>query len=127
MVAYTARLSVAHIDPVAIGAYWSERVETMLRACVRDRDLLPPERTIDIRFDQFMADDLATVQEIYALAGEPMTPGRRADIDAYLAGHPRGRYGTITYDPAALGLDPEERRRALAFYRDRFDLPWEGP
>jgi Sulfotransferase family len=127
MVAYTARLSVAHIDPVAIGAYWSERVETMLRACVRDRDLLPPERTIDIRFDQFMADDLATVQEIYALAGEPMTPERRADIDAYLAGHPRGRYGTITYDPAALGLDPEERRRALAFYRDRFDLPWEGP
>ena len=31
----------------------------MLDALVRDRDTIPPERSIDVRFDDFMADELA--------------------------------------------------------------------
>jgi hypothetical protein len=120
MVAYTARLNLAGPDPVAIGAYWSSRVEDLLRACVRDRELLPADQSIDVRFDDFMADDLAMVERIYALAGQPWTREVRSAVDAYLVDHPRGRHGRVAYDPAQVGLDPDERRAALAFYSDRF-------
>jgi hypothetical protein len=126
MVAYTARLSVAVVDPQAISAYWAERVEGMLRSCVSDRDLLPADRSIDVGFDRFMADDVATVERIYELAGEPMTPDVRLALEGFMRDHPRGRHGTIIYDPAGLGLDLDERRHALRFYADRFEVPSES-
>ncbi|HEY3844869.1 MAG TPA: sulfotransferase [Acidimicrobiales bacterium] len=127
MVSYTARLSMAQVDPVAISAYWSDRVEGMLRSCVQDRHLLPTDRSIDITFDEFMADDVATVERIYELAGLAMTPEIRQAMDSFIVRHPRGRHGTISYDPESLGLDLSERRRALSFYSDRFGVASEGP
>jgi len=126
MVSYTARLSASKVDPVAITAYWIDRVERMLRACVTDRELLPPDRSIDVRFDEFMNDDVATVERIYDLAGQPMTPEVRRDMEAFMQTHPRGRHGAITYRPEQLGIDLNERRQALAFYSDRFKVQVEG-
>ena len=62
MVAYTARTHAFPVDPVHIGRSWADRIEGMLDACLRDRDVLPVERSLDIRFDDFMADDLATAR-----------------------------------------------------------------
>jgi hypothetical protein len=122
MLAYSARMSFDHPDPQRIGRYWAERGETMLRACERDRDLLPPDQTIDVRFDEFMADDVAMVQRIYAVAQQPFTASTRAAMDAFMATHPRGRHGSVVHDPDVLGIDVDERRRALRFYADRFDV-----
>lgn len=122
MVAYSARMAVAHPDPEAIGRYWAGRVEHLLTACVRDRDLLAADRSIDVRFDEFMADDLAMARRVEALAGLPQDDTATAAIAEYVATHPRGRHGTVEYDPAALGVDPQERAAALAFYADRFGV-----
>jgi hypothetical protein len=122
MIAYSNRLSAADPDPHVVGRYWGSRIEDMLRACVRDRDLLPADRSIDVRFDEFMADDVAMVERIYALAGQPFTPAARAAMDAFMTEHPRGRHGAVLYDAAQLGIDPGERRRALAFYSERFGI-----
>jgi hypothetical protein len=120
MVAYAARTNLVRPDPEAIGAYWRDRVEGLLRACVEDRELLPAARSLDVRFDEFMADDVAMVERIYALADQPFTDGTRAAMLAYMNDHPRGRHGRVAYDLAPLGLDEGERRRALAFYTRRF-------
>ncbi len=122
MLAYSARMSFDHPDPERVGRYWAERGETMLRACVRDRDLLPPDQTIDVRFDEFMADDVAMAERIYAVADQPFTPSARAAMDAFMATHPRGRHGSVLHDPGVLGIDVDERRRALRFYADRFEV-----
>ncbi len=122
MVVYSARMGRDRVDVPAMSAYWADRLERMLRSCVRDRDVLPPGRSIDLRFDQFMADDMAMVERIYRLAGQPMTPAVRAAMDRFVAEHPRGRHGEVRYDLGQLGLDRDERSRALAFYRDRFGL-----
>ena len=45
----------------------------------------------------------------------------------FMAAHPRGRHGTVVYQPEVLGIDPAERREALAFYRTRFGIEEEGP
>ena len=125
MIAYTARLSHARVDPVRIGGYWAERLETMLRACVRDRDVLPADQSIDVRFHEFMADDVAMVERIYALAGQPFTAEGRAAMDAFMAEHPRGVHGGLRYDLAQFGLDGTELRRTFEFYTDRFGVEIE--
>jgi hypothetical protein len=122
---YAARMNSERPDPLDYGRYWSARIQDMLSACVRDRDLLPADRSIDVRFHEFMADDFAMVQHIYALADQPMTAAVRAAMDAFLASHPRGKYGAVVYDPATVGIDVAERRAAMRFYVERFRLEEE--
>jgi Sulfotransferase family len=126
MLAYSARMSHARVDVAGIGRYWEDRLARMLGSCVDHRERLPPEQSIDVRFDEFMADDLAMVERIYGLAGQPVTDTARAAMAAFMADHPRGRFGTIRYDPAALDLDRERMRKDFAFYRDRFHITEES-
>jgi Sulfotransferase family len=126
MITYTARLSHEPVDPHWIGGYWADRIERMLRACVEDRDVLPADQSIDVHFDEFMADDIGMVQRIYDLAGQPMTDTVRAAMQTFMADHPRGKFGGIVYDVADFGLDPAERREALRFYVERFGVNEES-
>jgi hypothetical protein len=126
MLTYTARLSQERVDPRRLGGYWADRTERMLRACVDDRDGLPADQSIDVRFDEFMADDVAMVERIYDLAGQPFTPRTRAAMDAFMADHPRGKFGGVLYDLADFGLDRDERRQALRFYVERFGVTEEN-
>lgn len=125
MLTYSARMSQAEVDPVRIGGYWSDRTERMLRACVDGRDLLPDTQTIDVPFSEFMADDVAMVERVYALADQPFTSEVRTAMDTFMAEHPRGRHGGVVYDLADFGLDRAERRAALRFYVDRFGVRLE--
>ena len=122
MLAYTARLVHDRVDTVGIGAYWADRLQRMLRSCVDHRDLLPEERTIDVHFDEFMADDFAMVRRIQDLAGLAPTATADASMQAFIALHPRGRYGSIAYDLTPFGLDRANLREAFAFYSDRFGV-----
>jgi hypothetical protein len=122
MICYTARMSHEKVDPHRIGGYWASRVEDMLRACARDRGVLPGAQSIDVPFYEFMADDVGTVERIYGLAGQPMTAEVRAAMEAFMAEHPRGRHGRVVYDISDFGLDRAERRAALAFYVTRFGV-----
>ena len=125
MLCYGSRMSRSHVDTQGIGRYWAQRLETMLGRCVRDRDALPAGQSIDVRFDEFMADDIAMVERIYALADQPFTADARGAMDRFMAHHPRGRHGGVRYDLAGFGLDAAERRAALAPYVERFGLTQE--
>jgi hypothetical protein len=122
MITYTARTSQERVDPARFGAYWSEVVQDYLRAAVEDREVLPADRSIDVRFDDFMADDVGMVARIYELAGQPFTPDVRDAMDAFMLEHPRGKWGSVEYDLADFGLDPSALRETLRFYSDRFGL-----
>lgn len=126
MVAYTRRLNTARPDVPAIGRYWAERAADLLNGCLRDRDRLPAERTVDVRLDDFMADEMGTLKRIYAAAGQPLEALSLARIDEYSAANPRGRHGAVIYDLKALGLDAAELRRRMRAYAERFDLRDEG-
>jgi hypothetical protein len=123
MLAYTARLSSAAPDPVTIGRYWSDRIQQMLEAGMRDRALLPADRSIDVRFHEFMADDIATVRRIYDVASQPFGPDVEAGMVRFIADHPRGRHGGVRYDlQGDFGIDPAERRAALRDYVTAFGV-----
>ena len=120
MTAYTARLQLASVDPVRIGAYWSARVEDLLGDCTAERSVLPADQSLDIRFSDFMADEWGTVERIYAVADQPLTDEARRSMEDFIRSHPRNRHGRIAYDAAALGIDLDDRRRALSTYIDTF-------
>ncbi len=125
MIAYSARLTRDRVDVEGIGHYWADRLERMLQRCADERDTLPAAQTIDVHFDEFMADDLAMVARVYDLAGQPLDERARTSMAAFMAEHPRGRHGGVVYDLAEFGIDPAERRNALAFYSERFGVTAE--
>jgi hypothetical protein len=120
MIAYASRMACAQPDPVKIARYWFNRADDLFSGCLRDRDVLPPEQSIDVRFTDFMADEQGTLSAIYELAGQPYNDEVRAAMAGFIAEHPRGRYGEVIYDLADLGLDPAEVADRLSAYRDRF-------
>ena len=127
MVAYTARLHRDPVDPVAIGHYWADRLDRMLAACQRDRELLPADQSMDVHFDGFMADDMGTVASIYERADQPFDERAEQALLGYRATHPRGRYGGLIYDLADFELDAGELRQRFADYTWRFQVaeePW---
>ena len=126
MLAYTARLAHDRVDTIGIAAYWVDRLERMLRSCVDHRDLLPEARTIDVHFDEFMADDLAMVRRIHAVAGLPDSGAAEASMRAFTEAHPRGRFGGIAYDLGPFGLDRDVLAEVFAFYSERFGVRTEG-
>jgi hypothetical protein len=125
MIAYTARLTRDRVDVERMGHYWADRLERMLRRCAEERDALPADQTIDVHFDAFMADDLAMVARVYDLAGQPLDQRARAAMASFMVAHPRDRFGAVSYDLTQFGLDGAERRRALAFYTERFGVTIE--
>ena len=126
MLAYGDRMRRHAIEPESLAAYWVDRVERLLRACVRDRDLVPAERSLDVRFGDFMADELGTVCGIHQRAGVELPDQVRDRFAAYLRAHPRGQKGQVGYDLAGdFGLEPAAVRARFGFYLDRFDVQTE--
>lgn len=126
MIAYGARTSVERVDPAGIGQAWADRLIEMLQACVRDRELLPAEQSVDVHFTDFMADDMAMVAKVYEVAGQPLPESSLAAMRQYMDDHPRGRHGTIVYDADQLGLDLNDLRKRMRFYSDRFGIALES-
>ena len=120
MITYSARMHRSPVPVRDIAAYWVDRLELMLGALVRDRDVIGPERSVDVRFDDFMADELGVAEQVYALAGEPMTDETRCAIIDYLAGHQRGRLGQVATSCDIFGLDENDLHGRFTAYVERF-------
>ncbi len=126
MLTYGDRVRRTRVDPPAVAAYWIDRVEKLLRACVRDRETLPASRSMDVLFHEFMADDVAMVKRIYRLADLEMTATASDQLARYVDENPRGKHGQVVYDlKGDFGLDPEQVRERFRFYFDRFAVAAE--
>ena len=121
MVTYAARMNYRTLDPGWYLDYWAERIRMLLGAYVRDRHLLPSDRSIDVLFHEFMADEMGTLERIYELANLPLTTEARRQIQSHLHAHPRGKEGQVVYDLRKdFNAEPSELREPFGFYLDRF-------
>ncbi|WP_253851582.1 sulfotransferase [Mycobacterium sp. 1423905.2] len=120
MITYSARMHRSPVPVERIARYWVDRLEQMLNVLVADRDAIGPERSIDIRFDDFMSDELGVAERVYALAGEPFTAAVHDAITEYLAGHRRGRLGNVETSWGTFGLDEKNLQTRFAPYVERF-------
>jgi hypothetical protein len=120
MLTYSARMHRSPVPVERIAAEWIDRLESMLGALARDRDVIAPERSIDVSFDEFMADELGVAARVYGLVGEPITDDARTAMADYLAGHQRGRLGKVVTSCEMFGLDEADLRARFAPYVSRF-------
>ncbi len=120
MLTYSARMHCSPVPVNEIAATWVDRLASMLGALVRDRDTIAPQRSVDVRFDEFMADENAVAEEVYRKADEQLDDEARAAIAGYLAGHQRGRHGAVATSPEMFGLDERALREPFAPYVERF-------
>ena len=120
MLTYSARMHRSPVPVHEIAASWADRLQRMLDALVHDRDVIPPGRSIDVRFDDFMADELGVAERVYDLAGEPLTDAASAAMADYLLHHQRGRLGRIATSADMFGLDEDDLFARFSPYRERF-------
>jgi len=120
MITYSARMYSSTVPVERIAAYWVDRLEHMLAELIRSRDVIGPDRSVDIRFDEFMADELGAAEKVFSLAGEPLSAAERSAMADYLAGHQRGRLGRVATSCEMFGLDPDDLARRFTPYVQRF-------
>jgi sulfotransferase family protein len=102
------------VDRVAIGRYWRDRFVTTLREFqeVRARR---PDRFVDVRFTDVVADPVATAARVMTSLGLPAEPDAFA---AYMTRNREQRHGSHTYTAADFGLSEGELARDFAFYKE---------
>ena len=102
------------VDPVEIGRYWSARFARTLRGFAEVRREAP-DRFVDVRFADVVADPVAEAVRVTAELGLP------ADRDAfteYMARNRSQRHGKHTYTAEDFGLTEDGLARDFAFYEE---------
>jgi hypothetical protein len=120
MLTYLARMHLSRVPVQQTAADWIDRLEMMLAALIRDRGVIASERSIDVRFADFMEDELGVAEHVFALVDEPVTDGARTAMAHYIANHERGRLGRVETSCEMFGLDEDDLRKRFAPYVERF-------
>ncbi len=127
MMAYAQRMGRRRVETEKLIEYWADRVERLLRAALHDRRVLPEDRSLDVLFHEFMADDMRTIEKIYAKAGLELNLVARNQLERFTADHPRGKHGRIIYDlKGNFGVDPESLRERFGFYYEKYPVKIEN-
>ena len=126
MIAWGHRMLRTKVDPRMVIDYWTDRFERLLRACVKDRDVWSPQRSLDVMFHDYMADQIGTVQKIYDLYDWEFTDQAKTEIQGFLDSHKRGKHGRVRYKlQEHFGVRAEEIRERFDFYFKRFPVKIE--
>ncbi|MBV1916585.1 MAG: sulfotransferase [Sphingomonadaceae bacterium] len=121
MMGYAERMRYSSIDTQGLVDYWSDRVDHLLRACVRDRDVWPEEQRVDVPFEPFMKDPMHFVRQVHAKAGLETTAQSVAEIEHFVETHQRGKFGQVVYDlEGDFGVSRQELRKRFDYYFDAF-------
>ncbi len=118
---YGIRNYFDHPNPLLVGSNISAIVERLLQGiCDYRKD--GDARYIDIQFRELMADPIGMVRRIYAACGKSLDADAETAMRQWIAANPRGQHGGHDYAAEDFGIDMAERRRALKFYTDRFQV-----
>lgn len=120
---YASRVFREQTDAGEILSYWPDRYERLLRRCVRDRDVLPPEQSIDVYFHEWIKDPDPILKKIYSMADIPLTDEALQELHDYLKAHEHKQSGKMVYNlERDFGVTAEELRKPFDFYFDRFPV-----
>lgn len=85
--------------------YWSKSFERFLK----DRkDLNKEDQIIDLKFEDFVADQVGTIQKIYDKFGMELTEDTKDKMDVFLSKNPKDVHGVHNYSLEDFGLTGEQ-------------------
>lgn len=92
----------------------------------RARGVLPDARIVDVQFQSFVTDPMATVRRIYEALGRDLDESTEERMRRFLAANPGdGGGGGTRYRFADTGLDAGALRERSADYQAFYDVPSE--
>jgi hypothetical protein len=113
-----------HADAKAIGREWLRKTALMVERMMEARRALPPERMIDVQYDDMERDWHGTMARVYRFLGLEMdsaVPG----MERYLERSRALRRKPHRYSLAQFGLSEGEVLERMERYVRRFDVPME--
>ena len=123
MLAYGQRLKYSQVDPKTLVEYWTDRIERLLKECVRDRFNLQSGKIMDLPFQEFMDDDLGAVKKIYQLAQLEFNDTSARKLSTYLDNNPRGKYGRVVYHlERDFGVSTVDLQERFLFYYKHYQV-----
>ena len=123
---YRNRTSRKHPSLQEVVDYWVPRYPIFLERYLEQRDAVPAGQLVDVRFEEFVRDNMGTIEHVYDVAGLSLTDDARAEIEAWAEENRQHKLGSIDHDlPRDFGLDPAELRRRYDFYLERVPLAVE--
>jgi len=107
-------------DPSALGRemldLWWDGIE-----CMMDYRLQHPELPIyDMRYQDLVADPVATIRAAYERFGWDFTPASAAGILSWLRENPSGKHGARSYSLEEFGLDAAGVQQKFARYTETY-------
>jgi hypothetical protein len=145
-----ARLVLLHRDPVVLTAsvcslistlsstfsdadhrgyiaeHWPAMLDESIRRIDAFRDAHPERSIVDVHYADLVTDPAGTVAAIYEACGDSLDEIGAKAISAYVDAHPKGQFGTHTYDVAEFGLDADELAERFRGYTEHYGVRREA-
>jgi hypothetical protein len=110
------------VDPKTLGPVVLEYLARKLERGLAARDRCDPGRFLDVEYERFVSDPLATMERIYAHFELPLSGPTRDAMSRHVRDNPQGKHGSHRYALEEFGLTPNQVTQRLSGYIDRFDL-----
>ncbi|MDG6077806.1 sulfotransferase [Erythrobacter litoralis] len=109
------------VRPGDIGREWLRKTETMVARMRAARDAIPPERMIDVQYEDMERDWEGTMRRIYRFLALDMEPARDA-MQAYMNRTASLKRTPHSYSLESFGLTAETIRERFADYVRAYDV-----
>ena len=83
---------------------WSESFDRFL---ADRKELNREDQIIDLKFEDFVGDQMGTVKKIYEKFGWKLSSQSESNMGTFLAANPKDKYGAHNYSLEQIGLTPE--------------------
>ena len=112
------------VDRMEVAEDWTRRlcraVEHGLQ--VREAGEHPDALFYDVQFGDFVKDQFAVVEKIYAAFDLPLPDDAATRMRSFIADNPKGKHGEHQYQPEDFGVKPTRVREEFGAYIKRFGL-----
>lgn len=127
--ARTLRTFAAEPTPIdEVAREWADYVIEGLDRSIdaRESGIVPPSQVVDVQYQEFAADPIATVAEAYDQLGLAFTAEVEFRMRNFLDAQPPHEHGGHHYTFAQTGLDEDELRERTSRYQNYFGVSNEA-
>jgi len=111
------------IDATALGRAVLDHLVALVERGMAARRHCDPARFVDVHYEGFVADPLATLERIYERFSLPLDDTTRQALRSYADEHGQAKHGSHAYSLQDYGLSADEVRQRFANYAEYFGLP----
>lgn len=125
LIAFLHEMNGNAVDQVEVGraecVKWRKGMDAAMRFRAQHPEL--KNRFFDLQYKDFISDQMAEIEKIYAWFDIPLPAASREAMAAFMADSRQGKHGKHDYSPEQYGLTDDRIRQDFADYMTAFNVP----